>query len=385
MLSSSGGAAATDLGVFSPLAGELAQTVILLDGDIALVLDAAGTITRVACGDDEPLTLDAHRWVGRPWIETVSSETRPKVERLLAEVAGTGRARRGQVNHPARGGPDIPVSYAAVRLGAQGPVLAVGRDLRPLAALQQRFVEVQSEIERGYWRTRQAQTQHERLFHAATDAVATVDATTKRIVGANAASARLFARPPPQPAGEPVEALFDELSRGAVVALIGSAAAGTPPGEIRARAAWDRAPLAVAATRLPCGHVLVRARAVDADPGARDAAFVALLEPRSDAVLVTDVNGRVLAANPAFVHLVHAAHDAQVLGRPLADWVGRDGALVRLLERAANEGIAPAEPTTLRAIGGASVDAELAATLMPDGDQAAIGIVLRRRPAAGQA
>ena len=42
------------------------------------------------------------------------------------------------------------MAYTALRLGPDGPALAVGQDLRTLARMQQRFVRVQQELERGY-------------------------------------------------------------------------------------------------------------------------------------------------------------------------------------------------------------------------------------------
>ena len=373
--------AASDLAIFSPLADELARTVVSLDGDIALVMDAAGVIQRVACSELERPALDVHHWVGRHWADTVSSETRTKVLRMLDDLARTGSARRRQVNHPApttSSDPDVPVVYAAVRLGAEGPVLAVGRDMRMHAALQQRFVAVQSEIERGYWRQRQADAPQERLYHAANDAVALVDPGPRTIVVANAPAMRLFAQPPPDAAGQPVEGLFDAHSHAAIATLLASAAAGTP-GEVRARSALDRTVFAVSASRLAGSHVLLRARHADATSHDREAAFAALLDAAGDAVLVTDDTGRVLAANAAFVSLVRAAQTSQVLGRPLADWLPHDGPLHRQLGLAAAAGVAPPLPAELRAIGGLGVAVEFGAIRLDDGEPPAIGVVLQRR------
>jgi transcriptional regulator PpsR len=373
--------ATSDLAVFSPLADELARTVVNLDGDIALVMDAAGVIQRVACSDAERPTLDVHRWIGRHWADTVSGETRAKVLRMLDDLARTGSARRRQVNHPPNAtsdGADVPVLYAAVRLGAEGPVLAVGRDLRSHAALQQRFVRVQAEIERGYWRQRQAALPLERLYHAAYDAVVLVDAAARSIVVANAPALRLCAQPPPATSGQPVEALFDAHSHAAIAALLASAAAGAP-GEIRARAALDRTVLAVSAARLTGGQLLLRARVADESSHEREPAFAALIDPAGDAVVVTDDAGRVLAANPAFVGLVRAAHESQVLGRPLADWLAHDGPLHRQLGLAAAAGVAPAMPAELRAIGGLGVAVEFGAVRIDDAEPPSIGVVLHRR------
>jgi hypothetical protein len=87
--------------------------------------------------------------------DTVTAETRHKVQSLLAEVAGTGLGRRREVNlardtEGTTTEEGIAVAYTALRLGADGPLLAVGQDLRAVARMQQRFVRVQQELERGY-------------------------------------------------------------------------------------------------------------------------------------------------------------------------------------------------------------------------------------------
>jgi len=58
----------------------------------------------------------------------------------------------------------VPVLYAALRLGRVGPVVAVGRSLRPMAALQQQLVEAQQAMDREYLRLRQVETRHRLLF-----------------------------------------------------------------------------------------------------------------------------------------------------------------------------------------------------------------------------
>ena len=165
---------APDLGALSELAPELAQTFVSIASDIALVIDAGGVIRSVATGS-APIA-PATEWIGRPWAETVTGDTRTKIEQLLSEAQTSGVTRRREVNHPSDSGTDIPVAYAAIRLGRDGPVLAVGRDLRAVSAIQQRFIDAQQEMEREYWQQRQSETRYRMLFQVANDAVLVVDA-----------------------------------------------------------------------------------------------------------------------------------------------------------------------------------------------------------------
>jgi hypothetical protein len=144
-----------ELAVLAQYAPHLAQAFASLACDIALVIDREGIITAIAHNEARSLAAASQGWLGRPLSSTVTLQTRHKVEKLLADVLATGIARRREVNlERAPGAPaaddDIAVAYTALRLGPDGPALAVGQDLRTLARMQQRFVRVQQELERGY-------------------------------------------------------------------------------------------------------------------------------------------------------------------------------------------------------------------------------------------
>ena len=148
-----------DLAAVAAYAPSLAQAFASLACDLALVLDGQGTITRVAHGPASTLMQATADWVGRPMVDTVTPDTRHKIDSLLAEAASLGLARRREVNLPSPStpqGPTIPLAYTALRLGPDGPMLAVGHDLRAVALIQQRFMRVQQELERGYGLAQQA-------------------------------------------------------------------------------------------------------------------------------------------------------------------------------------------------------------------------------------
>jgi hypothetical protein len=118
----------------SDLAPDWAAKLITATSEVALVVDRDGVIRHVSFSGAEPPIEGADEWVGKPWIETVTGDSRGKIELLLKEATNTGTTRRRQVNHPARTGADIPVAYNAVR-AENGAVIAVGRDLRTISML----------------------------------------------------------------------------------------------------------------------------------------------------------------------------------------------------------------------------------------------------------
>jgi hypothetical protein len=143
------GPASADLQVLAAWAPELADTFVALSCDIALVIDAQGRIVKLAQHDAHPIAPPG--WIGLPFAQTTSDDSREKVDQMLAEVAVSGHARRREINHPETLSGPAPVAYSAARLGEHGPTLAIGHDLRAQAALQQRFVAAQQALERTYW------------------------------------------------------------------------------------------------------------------------------------------------------------------------------------------------------------------------------------------
>lgn len=368
------------LNALSSLSQELAKTFVSIASDIALVMDADGTIHNVTLGNT-PLTTHSDSWVGKSWADTVTADTRGKVERLLHEVSTSGVSRRSEINHISPTGAGIPVSYAAIRLGDAGPVLAVGRDLRAIAAIQQHFVDSQQELERDYWKLRQAESRYRLLFQVATDAVLVLDSLTMRTIEANEAARQLLGAPAAALVGQPVAAWLDPGSRAAVAQLLDTTRATGRPAEIRARVAHSLALIELTATPVRGDGtllMLVRARAVDPtrDSAEHDNRLAHLVERTPDAVVVTDASGRVLMANPAFVQLCQLANEAQVRGQPLGDWLHPEQ-VQALLTTVRRDGIAPQVRSAMTPAGGRVLGVDVSATLLADGDQECAGFTIR--------
>lgn len=373
-----------DLAALSPWASELAKTFVSLASDIALVIDADGVIRNVAQGGADPIAPGASQWVGRAWIDTVSGETRPKIENLLKEVAATGLARRREVNHPLGDDKSIPVAYTAVRLGIDGPVLAAGRDLRTIAAIQKRFVESQQEMERGYWQARQAEARYQLLFQVATDAVFVVDGDTLQILEANQAAAAMANLTAEQLNGRHLASGFEHHSRGAINELLGNARATGQSGEIRARLLGTQSSTSVVATPFRAEHamrLLVRMRAIDDVTAAEslNRSIARLVDGASDGVVVTDSSGRIRVANPAFLELVGLGTETDVKGHGLMNWLSlADQPLAALVAKVRRDGIARHVESWVKRAGAAASQIEISAALLTEGDQECIGWTIRR-------
>ena len=371
-----------DLSALAAFAPELAAAFASVSSDVALVLDSAGVVQSVAFSPNHANPVP-QEWIGRRWVDTATTETRRKVDLLLEEAAQVGHSQRREINHPGANGSTIPMAYAAIRLGRQGPVVVAGRDLRAVAAIQQRFLETQKEMERTYWISRQAEARYRMLFQVATDAVWIVDASNMLVTEANPAALELL---PPGGAdihGIHAATLFDENSRAAVRELLATARATGKPSEIRARVAGRPAALEVAATPFRADSVqmlLVRAR----QPASRPAGFESttyladFVEKTPDAVVVADSSGRITMANPSFFRLCGLDSESQAHGHLLSEVVGDPRQPFNLLlDQVSRTGIAGQARMTVQNRAGHSLTLDVSATLLAEGDQACAGFIIR--------
>jgi transcriptional regulator PpsR len=192
---------------------ETTARLITAAADIALVLDQKGVILDLAHDGEELPLEEAESWLGRPFIDTVTIESRPKVKELLNAAAAGKPSIWRQVNHPASGQDDIPIVYAAAATGDQQRVVVIGRDQSAIAAMQQRLVDAQQSMERDYSRMRHAETRYRLLFQTSADAVMVVDSADRKILEANPAAARLFASEAERLVGRRFEDAFEPADR----------------------------------------------------------------------------------------------------------------------------------------------------------------------------
>ncbi len=365
-----------------------AASLIEAAADIALVLDRRGVIQDLSMNIDDLPAESFAGWIGQPLADVVTVESRPKVDLLLAEGAQGPQRRWRHLNHPVHNGSDLPVLYAAAPLGTKGRRVVFGRDMRALADVQQRLVDAQHTLERDYWRLRQMETRYRVLFDLASEAILIVDAATLRIIEANPAAAELLATPSRRLVGAsfPV-GLADKGARAATTAVARVRSSGRSE-EVRARASHDKTELVVMLTPFMqenTQHLLVRMRAAGQlaamsahGAAAPRAAMAQAVELAPDGFVVTDLDGRVLLANAAFVELTQLAGEEPLKGQSLDRWLGRPGVdLSVMLAALRQQGSVRLFATTLRGEHGTLAEVEISGVAVPDGEPPCLGFTVR--------
>jgi transcriptional regulator PpsR len=249
----------------------------------------------------------------------------------------------------------VAMRYVAVEAGREGQVVAIGRDHRAAAALQQRLLQAQQTMERDYARTRDSEARYRLLFQVMSEGVVIVDASSRRVADCNPAAERLLDGDGGL-TGKPFSRLFALQHNEDAVALL-SAAQASPSGSApMVRMQGGGQPLDVTATVFREGRstlFLVRVSPAGAAPALSDRAgrdLTAALEQLPDSFVVTDAAMTILDQNMAFLDLARLPGPGQARGQSLARFLGRPG-LERnlLLETLQKHGSARNFPTVLRA------------------------------------
>jgi transcriptional regulator PpsR len=366
---------------------DAAAQLLTAAADVALVLNGgeAGMIRDVSFGSEElSREIDAQAWLGRAWVQTVTAESRPKIESLLKDAVSRAPPRWRQVNHRRDGAEDLPIMYAALAVGDR--IVVVGRSLRPIATLQQRLLEAQQQMEREYSRLRQTETRHRLLFQVASEAVLIVDAGTRRVVEANPAAIEMLeAANGRRLVGESFPEGFESHGERAIEELLGAVRATGRTDSVRVRDERAREfTVAVSLFREDSStYFLVRlqlARGGSAEAAVPKAAARVLdvVADGPDGFLVTDADGRVQFANRAFLDMAQLATPEQARGETLDRWLGRPGVDFSLLTAHLREhGTLRLFATTLRGEYGSSTDVEICAVSVRDATPETLGFTIR--------
>lgn len=340
-----------DIGVESDLLemlGADALTALIgLGADIVALVDEKGIVNRFYYRNRDLDVYGLSAIVGKPLRDCVTIESVPKVDALLAPAKKKRPVRGYQVNHSAAGQPDLPVAYSAGTTEGFPFTIVVGHEMRQQMQDQQRLVEAQIAMEADYRELRQAEARYRTVFKMSETAHLVIDGETRTVLEANAAAVTLLKGGPGNLTGKPVRDLFKKADRERLADAIGEARhsgeliqlddlRGAKGAEVNARLRAYREHGATNLivtletcqdeTRAETQGTASQANGADVD-----------LDLLPEAALTTDEDGVVLAANALFLDRVHAPTHNQVLGRNVANWLGKSAVELTVLFARAKE------------------------------------------------
>lgn len=376
------------------LDADAAAELISAAADVVLILDEQGVIRDLALGTEDMLGQGCQDWLGKPWAETVTVESRPKVEALLGshgEPSSDG-VRWRHVNHPVNDKADLAMSYSVVPVRSHGHgknetaahSVAFGRDLRSQVALQQRLVTAQLSMERDYWRLRQVETRYRLLFQMASEPVLILEGSIDKLEEANPAAYELFGEKSRNP-GWTLANSLEAHSHTALRDMLDRLRSSGRAEPCAVRLVDGTQDLMVSASQFRQEntlHFLLRftrpqdSVAPTVSMGKQQ--LLQIMESAPDALVVTDLEGRILSANRAFLDLGQLGSEDQARGEVLDKWLGRTGVDFRvLLSNLRQHGTVRLFATQMRGEYGATSEVEISAVAVNSGPQRCLGFTIR--------
>ncbi len=368
------------------LAAETTATIISAVADIALIVDGNDVIldTTFSRPGLESDLANAAVWPGHTWAEIVTEESRPKVGMLLEAAANDAPAKWRNLSHPATVGGEIPVLYTAVRL-QNDRYLAIGRDMRAMADLQQRLVEAQTSMERDYSRLRHAETRYRVLFHTTAEPVLIVDAVSEAVVEANPAATNLFGVSAGRLLNRNFSAALDPASAHTLKSLAAAIRSGQNVDDVRLRLSGSDEELVAAVVPFrQAADMLFLLRFIQ--PGGSQTAsraslanlkLLAFMRRSPDGYVVVDQHGRIQVANAAFVQMAQLVSEDQAHGETIDRWLGRSGVDISvMIANLRHHETVTLFATVMRGEYGASTDVEVSGFSLV-GDQPSFGLAIR--------
>ncbi|MEM7490408.1 MAG: transcriptional regulator PpsR, partial [Pseudomonadota bacterium] len=274
-----------------------------------------------------------------------------------------------EVNHADGATWDFPIRYTFHLTGREGRILMLGRDLRPVAELQQRLVKAQMALERDYEAQRVIETRFRVVMEASREGLALVDVAGGRILDANRTAARLLGAGDQPLTGVAFTQEFEGRRRAEFIeALCALAGQGDGPGMRVETRRGGPVRLVPQLFRNAGERVLLcRILPEDENQGRVGGDLGELYHKMSDAVAFADAEGRLTDANEAFLALADAGALGELRGKDISSFFARGGVDVRTM----TDGDGPDIYTTrFVSTYGVAVPVEIAATALTAGGHA---------------
>ncbi len=358
--------------------------IIATASDLALLVASDGIIRSVLINPLHRPFGTLTQWQGQPLRGVLTTESISKFDTRLQDLKAQGGTRAVELNHVDEQGFEFPVRYALHRIDTDGSVLMLGRDLRPIADVQQQLVKAQLALERDYEAQREIDTRYRVLMETTRDAIVVVSMTTGRIVDLNLAAAVLLGGSRQDLIGAAIAQEFEGRRRGEFLESMANLAIAdsTSPLELQARRSHKRL-LVVPTVFRAAGERLLMCRLDLADVGdaQRDELtenLFGLFHEGADGVVFADVDGMIRNANEAFLNLTDSANPAAVKGRFFGDFLARGAVDLRVMtDNARRVGQMRMYGTKVNSAYGGQISVEISAAWLNDRPQPFFVFVIR--------
>lgn len=368
------------------------QNLLEQAADISVLVQANGDVGGVAVNPDCPSLGCLDHWVGRPFHHFLTSESQEKFDARVAAMRSDPNLmpRSLEINHVDNATWEFPIRYTLHRIYENDDLMLLGRDMQPIAEVQQRLVTEQMARERDQQRLRSEQTFYNVVLEAAEAALIVVEPDKGRIRDVNSVAAELLGAKADALEGSSLAQAFEGRRREELMEAMRGAAGSREVSalDMVARRNGQSIMLYPSFFRA-AGELFMLCRMVSADEatsdGPQSAQAVSLLyTSTSDAIVLTDPKGVVRDANEAFLVMADAAQLRDVKDINLSEFFVRGVVDVKLMiESAQKESRLRNYATQMTSLVGTRSSVDVSVARLRDGvGDYGYGFVIRSQPAA---
>jgi transcriptional regulator PpsR len=349
--------------------------------DLVIVLDGDDFIQDVTDQLSDSTGLDTAAWCGLPFDRVLDEKSRPTARRMLSDARDRKANGRVDLRHNLAGGHSLPVQYAARALGDDRAIVLAGRDMRPIDALRMRLAESDILIETRRRALAESEDRYRALFELTGDAVLILSASDQTILDGNERLAAQFGVDRRALAGRPVTDFFDASAQLRIRSRLRGVLASGRADEFVVergglRLSMNAHPFPAEGGDLLIMRVVPVTREPDGDASV-DAAIETLIRDATQAVLLTDQQGRVTWVNDTFARLARLPSGVATTGGQLSDLVDTGIAEDRLLDDLADRHRVDLRGAIFHGAASETTAVDISAVAMPNASPPGYGFVLR--------
>ena len=312
--------------------------VLSTASDITLLVNAEKTVAAVMVNPHHPAFGRLDTWAGAKLFDIVSDDNHEKLSRRIAAL---GKAGAGSVtielNHQDAALLEFPVRYTMHLIRADKSILMLGRDMRPIAEMQQQLVMAQIALERDYESQREMDTRYRVLMEATRDAVVLLAMNNGRIADLNASAAVMLGGSRADLVGAAIAQEFEGRRRGEFLESLSNIASADSVSPVELIARRSQRKLRVipklfraAGERLMLCRLETTEQTITPQSESNEN-FERLFHEGVDGVVFLDGDGVITFGNDAFLKLTDSTHLSNVRGRSLAEFLARGSVDLRVL------------------------------------------------------
>lgn len=363
------------------------DNLVEMAADLAVFISPEGEVEGISVSPECPSLGCLDHWVGRSIETFLTPESVAKLNDRIAEIRSGSDAvpRSLELNHVDNATWEFPIRYTAHRIYDSDHVLLLGRDMQPIAEVQQRLVSEQLARERDQQRLRSEQTFYNVALEASETGLIMVEPETGKIRDLNSAAALLLGTKASTLSGTSLAQAFEGRRREELMDTLQEAARADETKGVELMARRNGHSLMVYPDFFrAAGQVYMMCRIVPVDANLSTSAEVAqsaalLFASTSDAIVLTDAKGVIRDANESFLMLADAAQMRDVRGKSLADLLARGAVDLKImLEAALKKGRLANYSTMTTSVVGTRTNVDISVShLQHQGGEFGYGFVIR--------